>query len=225
MLDNIKKDDHGRYYPSDDYKIYNTNGGCAAIYKKHDILKIYYSFIPDNYRITEEVFNALKDINETNFIKLKDYYIDDNRFIAYTSKYIKHEDNYSILEMDKELVKYNLIKLKKLILLISKLNIIIDDVNYRNYLLSNDELVLIDPDCYRVNDFMPEEELENFNYRKFLESIKDIYNRSFYKTFYKPNGRYKIGSVEFNKITYNIFQYDTIENICKKLDTFKLEKR
>ena len=127
--------------------------------------------------------------------------------------------------MDKELVKYNLIKLEKLILLICKANIIIDDINYRNYLLSNEELVLIDPDCYRYNTFMDEEALIDFNYRKFLESFKDIYNRSFYKTFYKSSGRYNIGSVAFNKMTEELFHYDSIENICKRINTFKLEKR
>ena len=225
MLDNIKRDEHGRYYPRDDYKLYNTNGGCACIYKKHDILKIYHTFIPDYLRIVEDTFNILKDINETNFIKLYDYYIDNNKIVAYTSKFIEHIDNYNILEMDKELVKYNLIKLDKLILLICKANIIIDDINYRNYLLSNEELVLIDPDCYRYNTFMDEEALIDFNYRKFLESFKDIYNRSFYKTFYKSSGRYNICSVAFNKMTEELFHSDSIENICKRINTFKLEKR
>ena len=221
MLNNITKNTNGNYYPSSDYIYYKTNTGCSRIYKKDNILKIYRNYIPDYLRITEEIFNILKTLDESNFIKLEDYYY-DNKMIGYTSKYIEHTDNFNILDIDKEIVKYNLYKLEKLILLFTKLNIKIDDVNYKNYLYNNEELILIDPDSYRfIDNDMSKEELYNYNYKKLLNSFMDTYIRSFYKRIKE----YTIGSVKFNKIITDVFKFDNINNIYKNIDNFKLEKR
>ena len=221
MLDNIICHKPGWYHPKDNYILLRNYVGCANIYKKDNILKIYPPFIPDKFRIEEDIFNILKTINDNHFIKLEDYYKDNNKMIAYTAKYIENINDFNIFNYDKELIKYNLIELKKLILLFTKLNIMIEDVCYRNYLLHKDKLVIIDPDCYRfVDKTISKDELWIVNYKKLLSSFKDVYIKSFYRTENK-----KMGSEEFIKIVDKLFEYDNIENIYKKIDGFNLEKR
>ena len=226
MLNFLVEDKNRNYYPKDDYQYIKTNAGCSRIYKKDNILKIYHNYIPDRLRITEDIFKVLKDIDYSNFVKLVDYY-KNIKMIAYTTKVIEHNGDLNILNLDKELIKYNLIELKKLILLFTKLNIAIEDVHYRNYLLNKDVLVLIDPDCYRFiyeddkKRDLTKDTLMEYNYIKLLNSFKSLYIKSFYNNF----NDYQMGTEEFARMIDNIFSYDDINEVCKKIDDIKLVKR
>ena len=113
MLDCVKKNEDGSYYPVGNYSRL-LNAGCSWIYKGDDILKIYYSYIPEYLRITEEIFDILKDLDNDNFVRLKDYYI-DKKMIGYTSDYIPSEPTFNFIDKDIEYIKYNLMKIEKLI--------------------------------------------------------------------------------------------------------------
>ena len=222
MLNNIIRNNDGSYSPIGNYKHLKTNAGCSKIYKSDNVLKIYYSHIPNYLRITEEIFKTLKDIDESNFIKLEDYYL-EGKIVGYTTEYIKNEKDFNFLEKDYAYIEYNLRKIEKLILLFTKLGIVIEDVNYRNYLGNSDEIVLIDPDCYRfveeVDSYtLYKEGLLVVNYKKMLGSFVDLFVKSFYKDFSK----YKIGSAEFNKIIFEIFKYDgTRDSLTSSLEKLK----
>ena len=229
MLNNIIRNNDGSYKTTDtSYHRLKTIAGCSKIYKKEDILKIYYSHIPDSYRIVEDIFDTLKDIDDSSFIKLKDYYL-DKKIVAYTSEYIDSEDGFNILDKDLNYIKYNFMKIEKLILLFTKLGIIIDDVNYRNYMANKDHIILIDPDRYRFfyNDDRERnitvDQLSVYNNKKLLDSFADLY----IKSFYTVSRYYNLGSEEFNRMMTNVFHYDRYDNqpiytACKRLENLRL---
>ena len=222
MLTNIRTDDNVHYHPVGEYERLNA-GLWAAIYKGEEILKIYQSFTEDKLRITEDVFKILKTIDNDNFIRLLDYYA-DKRMIAYASEYINHDGVFNILDKGIDFVKHNLNQIEKLILLLTKLRIRVDDLYYRNCLCSGDNIVLVDPDTYRfVDNKINENDLLAFNYKKMLDCFKDMYLRSFFGVY----SNYDISSPDFIKrIGYvfncNIGDQDWINNVCKRLEEVKL---
>ena len=59
---------------------YLSSGGCAQVfYDKEKIFKEYSSKTTLNGRLSEEIFDILKDIDNPNFIKLFNIYSDYNR--------------------------------------------------------------------------------------------------------------------------------------------------
>lgn len=67
------------------------------------------------------------------------------------------------------------------------------------------------------------EELSVLNYKTMLSSFIDL----FVKSYYRVSHDYKVGSVEFNTMMYDVFHYDKNDNSpvytsCKRLEELKL---
>lgn len=143
-----------------------SQGDCARVYKKDDIIfKKYYSNLK-NGRISYDIFEMLKSIDNPHLLSLldtfyiKDEVIDYERFKndirsfiidAYTYKFVG-EDNIDILTMPTDYTLDNLSEIEKLIEHLTSLHIQVLDLKRDNSLLTNDRIILIDPDLFNKCD-------------------------------------------------------------------------
>lgn len=156
------------YYNRDHKKIklddfeYLNSGECARIlYNKEVIFKEYFPETEPCYRINEKVFNILKNINNSHFIELFDFYSDFN-FIellknkvgilpfvidAYTAKYYP-DDSVNVLIEHKDYILDNLKELEVLFRVFSENMICTDDIKRDNTVIGKDGIVIIDPDLF-----------------------------------------------------------------------------
>ena len=126
------------------------------------VLKEYYKDVSMFLRIYQETFEKLSDVNSPAFIKLRDCYTadipdyvlyadDDEKFvIGYTYDYIT-EVGTDMIDMPME---YTLNTIHEFDLLVKELNkrrILLDDPNNGNSLITKDNLVIIDPDLFELD--------------------------------------------------------------------------
>ena len=141
---------------------YINKGLCAEIYSDDEqIFKKYFPLTPRTYRLKENVFDILKDINNPHFIELYEIYnrsnqidlyksiCDEHEFIvsAYTAKYYKDNSVNALLE-DKNYLLENFCELEKLFEELTKNNICTNDVKRDNSILGKNGIVIIDPDLF-----------------------------------------------------------------------------
>lgn len=128
---------------------YINKGLCAEIYSDEEqIFKKYFPLTPRSCRLKENVFDILKDINNTHFIELYEIYnrsnqidlykslCDNHEFIvsAYTAKYYNDNSVNALLE-DKNYLLENFYELEKLFEELTKNNICTDDIKRDNSIL------------------------------------------------------------------------------------------
>ncbi len=145
---------------------YINKGLCAEIYSDDEqIFKKYFPLTPRTYRLKENVFDILKDINNPHFIELYEIYNrsnqidlyksirDEHEFIvsAYTAKYYKDNSVNALLE-DKNYLLENFCELEKLFEELTKNNICTNDVKRDNSILGKNGIVIIDPDLFYIVD-------------------------------------------------------------------------
>ena len=141
---------------------YLNGGECARILCNKEI--IFKEYFPDTelcYRINEEVFDILKNINNPHFIELFDIYSDfdfiellKNKvgilpFIvaAYTAKYYP-DNSINVLLEHKDYILDNLRELEILFGIFSENMICTDDIKWDNTVIGKDGIVIIDPDLF-----------------------------------------------------------------------------
>lgn len=144
------------------YSEYIDSGGCGIIHRSGDtILKRYYESTENVYRINKKIFDFLKTIDSPNFIQLYDIYTKSNypkfllskvhiikfRADAYTAKYYKPVD-IDPLYYPKEYLLESFLEIEKIINYLSNNRVAADDLKKKNAVLTDDRIVLIDPDLY-----------------------------------------------------------------------------
>lgn len=145
---------------------YINKGLCAEIYSDEEqIFKMYFPLTPRSCRLKENVFDILKDINNTHFIELYEIYnrsnqidlykslCDNHEFIvsAYTAKYYNDNSVNALLE-DKNYLLENFYELEKLFEELTKNNICTDDIKRDNSILGKNGIIIIDPDLFYIVD-------------------------------------------------------------------------
>lgn len=144
-------------------------GTFGTTYKYGDIvIKRYFTNETAAGHIKEDVFDRLKDIKEKSFIDLIDcsysqmtHFCSDygKRVIsAYSSKYISKIHKKSI-DMPVDYTINSLKELLKLAKRINELNIKMEDTFGDNLIIGKDNIVVIDPDLYEIDEIL--DDLEN----------------------------------------------------------------
>ena len=162
-----------------------TAGCNSNIYRSNNIiLKKYTNYTNEKYKITPLIFEELQKINYDCFIKLYKLFLDEkNTVVGYTCNYIEETKEYFTKD-DLNLLLYNLNNMQKDFLYdISSRNILMDDPNTSNILISKDKVVIIDPDCYRFGTGNIEKNIE-FNKETLLQYI---YYKCILATIRKPD--------------------------------------
>lgn len=140
-----------RYYNFNELKCFDY-GNTANIYKiEENIFKKYYTYTSDKYRLDKETFDILNYIKSKNMTEIYELlYADENleEVGGYISKY--YERNLiNILNQDIDYILDNMNDIEKLFDELSKHMIRVDDVKYKNTILTKDKIILIDPDSYK----------------------------------------------------------------------------
>ena len=126
------------------------------------------------------MFNILKDINNPHFIELYDIYmltslperllylLNASIFTidAYTAK-LYQKENINPLYINKDYLLSNLHEIEKLFDLIAALKIKVDDIYIDNTVYTKDNIIIIDPDFYKLS-MRPESEIRTWNKRNIL---------------------------------------------------------
>lgn len=146
---------------------YLASGECASVrYSNEIIFKEYFSDTIINCRLSEKLFDVLKDINDKHFIKLFEIYSDMSlseliqyniglrAFIvdAYTAKYYG-DDSINVLYESIDYLLDNFSELEKLFDIFSDNSIVADDVKRENAILSHNGIIIIDPDKFYKASF------------------------------------------------------------------------
>ena len=165
-----------RYYNFNELKCFDY-GNTANIYKiEENIFKKYYTYTSDKYRLDKETFDILNYIKSKNMTEIYELlYADENleEVGGYISKY--YERNLiNILNQDIDYILDNMNDIEKLFDELSKHMIRVDDVKYKNTILTKDKIILIDPDSYKKVIYS-EESLKKINRKALLDLFKSIY--------------------------------------------------
>ena len=134
----------------------------ADIYKFEEItIKKYYDSVSPNLRITKDVFNEVSQVDKNALLKLRECFTEvikpykgmdyeEECVTGYTYDYIEAY-NQKMIEMPME---YTLNTIHEFDILIKELNkrgILLEDPNKGNSIITKDNLVIIDPDLFEIN--------------------------------------------------------------------------
>ena len=140
------------------------------IYRDDDLAIKKYKDDDDYFlRITEDLFNNLSEVDSKALLNLKDVYTDfinlfddldynETCVTGYTYDFV-NKDNEKMIDKP---IDYTLNTIHELDLLVKELNkrgILLDDPNCGNSIVTKDNLVIIDPDLFEINQ--SEKELLN----------------------------------------------------------------
>ena len=156
-----------------------AEGSTASIYKKNNIvLKQYCYYCRPIFKIDEDLFYILKDIDNKNFVKLYKLKKSHDTIEGYTCEYLEPAD-IKIVYKDRYYTLDNINDLSKLVERLSYLGILINDAIASNVIMQNNRIVIIDPDSYNVMYSMSYDELLLRNKKELLKYIKDLYSSCF----------------------------------------------
>ena len=151
------------------------SGHNADTYKVGDTtLKIYHD---DCYgdRISDKVFDNLKTVNNACFIKLRDKEYGDNNIIKqYYYDYIE-KVNKLMIDLPMDYTYESIIKLQELLNMLNELRIYIEDANSENVIVSNNNIVVIDPDLYKIYNRESLNNLKEHNRDFIIRYITDLW--------------------------------------------------
>lgn len=168
-------------------------GCCSNVYRLQDkIFKLYFEYTNKHFRISQDIFEILKDIDNPNFIKLFNFYITEDAIgvdsylfklvteqrgiEAYTAKYYKKSD-LNPLDINKDYLLDNIRRIEELFNILSHESIIVDDIKLDNLIITNSDIVLIDPDCYFIDKKSELSKIIKSNKLEILKIISDLYTK------------------------------------------------
>lgn len=180
----------GKKINLDDFKVLG-NGKCADTY--HDgtmVFKKYKEDTRSDYKISKEVFNILKDINNPHFIELYDiymltslperllYFLNASIFTidAYTAKYYK-KDYIDPLYINKDYLLSNLHEIEKIFCELSRYRVKVGDIHANNTVYTNDTITIIDPDFFQLST-SSQLEIEILNKRHIITLFESMIENS-----------------------------------------------
>lgn len=147
------------------------HGYCATIYRYSDDLcfKRYDRGITLDYNFLKTaIYKDLTNIDHINLVDIKKILYKDKKYKYTADAYLVsyyNEIYKDFLEVPTEYLLYNIEEIFKLMKKLSEYKIRIDDFKRENIILTENNIVLIDPDCwyYKFKDSDKEIEKDNIN--------------------------------------------------------------
>ena len=149
---------------------------------------------PSHVRLTEGVFKSLSSINCDAFLKLRDCYVEelnldgylDDAVTAYSYDYIENVDK-KMIDMPMEYTIESLYRFRELVELLNMRRVAIRDAHGENVLVTENGLVVIDPDMYYSSP-----EVHNTNLQNVNEYIVDLWGDEYGLSYGDKENRNKI---------------------------------
>ncbi len=176
------------------------HGVCATVYRYSEdlCLKRYDRgiYLEKNFLKTD-IYNDLRNIKHHNLVDIKKILFKDKKYKyradAYLLSYYKEIYN-DFLEIPTEYLLYNLEEILKLMKKISEYKMRLDDLKRENILLTEEKIVLTDPDWW-YHDFISEDinEIEKLNINNIMAMFNNITEESLinnHSDFLKKNNLY-----------------------------------
>lgn len=166
---------------------YIGHGYCAKVFRYENmIFKEYYSETTHRFRLSADMFDILKDIDNPHFIKLFDIYNSMNllekfgykkrripfNVDAYTSKYYEPQA-INILYESIDYILDNFRELEELFKIFANNSICADDVKMANTVIDSNGIVIIDPDRFYISSYS-KDEITVLNKKKLLNLLRNI---------------------------------------------------
>ena len=168
-------------------KIISNKGNCGTIYRlnKELCFKYYNKTEIADFILNEDMFQALKTINNPSLVNIKQLLYKDKeskfKAKAYILEYYQSVyDN--ILTVPSEYLLDSLEKILKLAEELSKENIRVFDLRESNIILTNKNIVLIDPDRWYFNIIENEKSIEKSNINNITGFFQNIIRDNLNKT-------------------------------------------
>lgn len=155
-----------------------NNGTCATVYRYTDDLcfKYYDRGIDYEYcLLNPSIKEDLGKIDSPNLVNIKEILFKDNnkyKVDAYLLPY--YEEKYQeLLELPTDYLLYNMEEILKLTKKISEYKIRVDDLKRKNMILTDNNIVLIDPDRWYYERSINENEIKKTN----INNIMQLFNK------------------------------------------------
>ncbi len=215
----------------------NSGDNAKVLYNAEMVFKEYYSETVLNCRLSEKMFDILKNINNPHFIELFNIYSNFD-FVellknkigilpftvdAYTAKYYP-DNSINVLFEHKDYILDNFRELEILFGIFTENMIRTHDIKRDNTIISKDGIIIIDPDLFNIIK-TSKEFLSSLNKKDLLNLFRSIIMDSVEK---EPNYgdlsfiNAELVNIEVREntdITYEI--YKKLQNIKKPIELFK----
>ncbi len=152
----------------------NLNSDISHLYiDGNKVIKVYNEDINDFNRLDKDIFDKLSKLDSKAFLKLRDYYgvnvkriIDDKEIpmtTAYSYDYVNRKDKFMI-DMPMDYTINTLYEFDKIVKYLNDEKILIGDSHAGNVVISDNNLVIIDPDYYEFSNFAKRRNRELINF-------------------------------------------------------------
>lgn len=151
--------DKGKIYDvKEDSLTYLDHGLTANIYFMEDkrLLKRYYAYTSKLVKLDEDIFTLLKELNDPNIVKIHEMLFDEPSLYktGYIMDYIK-PDNVDYLTNISSIFLEHIHEIEKVVDRLSKERVRVMDLKNSNVVITNNGMIIIDPDKYRIVDYDP----------------------------------------------------------------------
>ena len=214
------------------YMDYLDFGSCADVFYDGDIIfKKYYPQTLNDCRLSVEMFDILKTIDNPHFIELLDIYHDYN-FIeklksiigllpfsvdAYTAKYYS-DNSIDVLLEPKDYILENFRELELLISIFNENGICVRDLKRANTIIGKQGIVVIDPDLFYISSSSVEE-ISKLNRNWLLGLLRDIVYHSLLN---KANCKENTNFLDLELFNFGVTGYtDITDYLSKKMKYIK----
>lgn len=202
-------------------------GSCSEIYVDGDLaIKKYFEDKSPMFfgRMDKDVFETLKTIDSNCFIDLKDSFskqaiiVDEKEEVltGYTYKYIKAIDQLMI-DMPMEYTLNTLYEFRLLLEYLNGYHLAVRDAHARNVVKGENNLVIIDPDCYYFDDEAYKDNLIMLN--NYVSKLWfQEYGKYSYEDFKKINQLFKFSDKDlYLKEMHESLKGDTPRDLLDKV--------
>lgn len=194
-------------------------GEFGSVYRYDDIvIKKYFRNYATGGHIKEDIFYTLKDINSKTFMDLIDCSIttveskglDYGKKVirAYSSKYVKKSNKKSI-DMPMDYTINSIYEMFKLIKIFNELGIRIEDTFGDNLIVTDENIVIIDPDFYSFD--------KRLDIMKNLEGL-NRYISELWCNEYGISQEDEVARFNMNKFFYKESYENYMKEMCKILN-------
>ena len=151
--------DKGKIYDvKEDSLTYLDHGLTANIYFMEDkrLLKRYYAYTSKLVKLDEDIFTLLKELNDPSIVKIHEMLFDQPSLYktGYIMDYIK-PDNIDYLTNISSIFLEHIHEIEKVVDRLSKERVRVMDLKNSNVIITNNGMIIIDPDKYRIVDYDP----------------------------------------------------------------------
>lgn len=160
---------------------YFDEGMCSKVYRSGDVLfKCYNIDCNHRLRLQKKMFMIIKNLNAPNLVKLYDFFYMFNSAVlkllcidAYTMELV-NDDKIKLIDCDRKFLIEILKELEETLNILCDNKVVLCDVHYKNIIINNNGITIIDPDQFYFSKFSSKREIYKLNKSEILRCLNNI---------------------------------------------------